>query len=97
MADRRKLGYIARFVVLGWVIIAAVAGIFIGLAHLLKNSTAALIVFEVIVYSAAFGFLGAQSYKWKGKRDGWPPHKCWGGTEQKKADEDGNAEDSAWG
>jgi len=72
MANRRKLSYIAGVIVLCWVAIGALIGIFVGLAHVLNNTTAAIIVFQLIIYSALFGFLGAQLYKWKGKRDGWP-------------------------
>jgi hypothetical protein len=97
MANRGKLTYIAGFVVLCWVIIAAVVGIFIGLAHLLHNSTAAVVVFDAVIYSAVFGFIGAQAFKWKGKRDGWPSHNGKGAAEDKTADQADNAEDGGWG
>lgn len=70
MADRRKLAYIAGVIVLCWVAIGALIGIFLGLARVFNNTTATIIVFQLIIYSALFGFLGAQLYKWKGKRDG---------------------------
>ncbi len=76
MVNRRKIAYIAGVAVLCWVAIGVLIGIFLGLAHLLNNTTATIIVFQLIVYSALFGFLGTQLYKWKGKRDGWPPAKA---------------------
>jgi hypothetical protein len=102
MANRTKLAYIAGVVVLCWVAIGALIGIFIGLAHMLNNTTATIIVFQLIIYSALFGFLGAQRYKWKGKRDGWPSGKSsdrsWGRVHGEKDPGPGKAEDadSGW-
>ena len=102
MANRRKLAYIAGVVVLCWVAIGALTGIFMGLAHVLNNTTATIIVFQLIIYSALFGFLGAQLYKWKGKRDGWPSSKSsdrsWGRVHHEKDRGPRNAEDadSGW-
>jgi hypothetical protein len=96
VANRRK--YIAGFIVLCWIAIAALIGIFIGLAHLLNNTTATIIVFQLIIYSGLFGFLGAHLFKWKGKRDGWPSRKRsdrgWGNPNHNGLNEPDEAEDS---
>ena len=89
MAHRRKAAYIARFVVLCWLAIAALIGIIVGLTYLLKSTLATIIVVQVIIYSALFGFLGAQRYRWK--RDGWPSDKRsdrrWGRADKNGANE----------
>ena len=101
MANRRKLSYIAGVVVLCWIGIAALIGILVGLAHVLNDTTATIIVFQLIVYSALFGFLGAQLYKWKGKPDGWPPaesnDRIWGGVHREKDCEPAKAGDAGSG
>ena len=98
MANRRKLSYIAGVIVLCWVAIGALIGIFVGLAHVLNNTTATIIVFQLLIYSALFGFLGAQLYKWKGKRDGWSSGKgndrSWGRVLGVKHRRPGKAEDA---
>jgi predicted membrane channel-forming protein YqfA (hemolysin III family) len=71
MANRRKLTYIVGFIVLCWVGIAVLIGIFMSLAHVLKNTTATIIVFQLVIYSCIFGVLGSLLYKWKRERDGW--------------------------
>jgi hypothetical protein len=102
MANRRKFRCIAGIIVLCWIAIAALIGIFIGLAHLLNNTTATIIVFQLIIYSGLFGFLGAQLYKWKAKRDGWPSrkrsHRGWENPDHKGLKEPEDAEDinSGW-
>jgi hypothetical protein len=102
MANRRKLAYIAGVIVLCWLVIGALIGIFLGLAHLLSNTTATIIVFQLIIYSALFGFLGTQLYQWKGKRDGWPSGKSsgrgWGRVHGENQREPGKAKDrgSGW-
>jgi len=103
MANIRKLRYVAGVVVLCWVVIGALIGIFLGLAHLLNNTTATIIVFQLIIYSALFGFLGTQLYKWKGKRDGWPTGKSsdrsWRRVHGEEARRPGRAEEdggSGW-
>lgn len=75
MANRRKLIYIARFVVLCWIAIAAFVGIVLGLAHLVKNNTVLLIMFLVAILSSLFGVLGSQVYMARSKRDEWPQAK----------------------
>jgi len=102
MANRRKLSYIAAVIVLCWVVIGALIGIFMGLAHVLNNTAATIIMFQLIIYSALFGFFGAQLYKWKGKRDGWPSGKgidrSWRqmrGGQRRRADK-GETADSGW-
>lgn len=102
MANRRKLAYTAGFIVLCWVAIAALIGIFVGLAHLLNNTTATIVLFHVVIYSGLFGFLATQLYKLNGKRDGWPSVKRsdrqWGGADSKRVNESEDAEDmgSGW-
>ncbi len=54
-----------------WAAIAAVIGIFVGLAHLLNSALATVVVFQLILLSCLFGFLGSQIYKRKDERDGW--------------------------
>ena len=101
MANRRKLAYIAGVVVLCWLAIGALIGIFVGLAHVLNNTTATIIVFQLIIYSSLFGFLGAQLYKGKGKQDGWPSSKSsdrsWGRVHAENQCEPGKAEDAGSG
>lgn len=102
MANRGEFTYIARFIVFCWIAIATLIGIFIGLAHLLNNTTATIIVFQLIIYSGFFGFLGAQLYKWKGRRDGWPSRarndRGWGNADNKGLNEHEDADDinSGW-
>src|SRR5437870_2634758 len=71
LVGRGILAYILRFVILGWAAIAACAGVVIGLAHLLKDTTLTIIVVQFVVYSCAFGFMGWQHYKSRDKREGW--------------------------
>ena len=63
MANRRKLFYVARFVVLCWLAIGVVIGVVIGLARILNNTTLTIIVVQVLMYSCFFGFIGWQLYK----------------------------------
>jgi len=76
-------------------------GIFIGLAHLLKNTTATIIVFQLVIYSCLFGLLGSQLYKWKGERDGWRPGKRsdrgWGRIDKKPTNDVDESEDTNTG
>lgn len=72
MANRSMAAYIGGSIVACWTAIAIIVGIFQMLAHFLKNDSAAIAIFLGIFYSCAFGFLGWQSWKLKGKRDGWP-------------------------
>jgi membrane protein implicated in regulation of membrane protease activity len=102
MADKRKLIYIIRFVFLGWAVIAACAGVVVGLAHLLKDTTLTIMVVQFVVYSGAFGFLGWQRYKDKDKREGWhfeeQKERGWasmvGGKRSRERDEE--EADSGW-
>jgi hypothetical protein len=75
MAARRKLTYVLGFIALCWVAIAAVVGIIIGVAQVLKNTTATIIVSQLLIYSCFFGFLGWQVYKSKSDRTGWHRRK----------------------
>lgn len=71
MAARERLFYVTKFIVLGWIAVAVVAGIVIGLARILKDTTLTIIVVQVVIYSCFFGVLGWQHYKWKSDRKGW--------------------------
>jgi hypothetical protein len=71
MVVSRKLSYVVRYVALGWIVLAAVIGIIVGLAHILKNTMATIMVSQLLIYSCLFGFLGWQLYKSKSERAGW--------------------------
>jgi hypothetical protein len=75
MANRGRIAYLVRFIVLCWIATGAVIGFFAALAHFVKSATALIIVFLVALYSCFFGVLGWQIYAWKGKGDGWPSGK----------------------
>ncbi len=71
VADRRKLAYILKFILLGWTVIAVLTGMVVGLAYLLQDTTLTILVVQFIVYSGAFGLMGWQHYKTKDKRRAW--------------------------
>jgi len=100
MANKRKPAYIVGFILLCWIAIAALMGIFMGLAHLLKSTTATIIVFQFIIYSAFFGFFGAQLYERKGRRDGWRSHarndRGWRNADEKGLNEHADDTDTGW-
>jgi predicted membrane channel-forming protein YqfA (hemolysin III family) len=79
MADRRTIRFVAGFIALCWIGIAALFGIVKGLAHILNNTILAVIVLQVIVYSVGFGFLGWVLYKSKSEREKWRAAKDGGG------------------
>ena len=99
--NRRKLAYIAGFIALCWIATAALIGIFVALAHLLKSTSATITLFLAVLYSCFFGLLGWQLYKWKGRRDGWPSGKQsdrhWRSADKKRTDEPEDAEDTGSG
>jgi hypothetical protein len=66
MADRKRLAYTARFVIVGWLVIAGVIGLGTGIYYLCgKNETLTIYVSQFLIYSGGFCFMGWQQYKWK--------------------------------
>jgi hypothetical protein len=68
MADRKKVAFIARFIILWWIAIAAFVGIVAGLGYVFKSAHVAVMIALALAYSCAFGFLGWQRYKEKHER-----------------------------
>jgi len=98
MADKRRVSYVLKFVALCWAAIAVLAGTVVALAHLLNDTTLTIIVFQVVIYSCLFGFLGWQQYKWKSERKRWHLGKnkgSWGGLNGSERD-DTEESDNGW-
>jgi hypothetical protein len=67
MANSRKITI--PFVVLGWTVTAAFAGAAVDLAHLLRESSLTILMFQFVVYSCGFGFCdGSATEKSTGER-----------------------------
>jgi hypothetical protein len=66
MADRKRLAYTARFVIVGWLVIAGVIGLGTGIYYLCgKNETVTIYALQFVIYSGGFCFMGWQQYKWR--------------------------------
>ena len=72
VANKRKLVYIAGFVAICWIVFAAMVGLVLALAHVLKSTNNGVTLFLILLYSCLFGVLGWQVYGFRRRPDGWP-------------------------
>ena len=95
---RRKRTYVLGFVLLFWIAIAAIVGLLVGLNHLLKNTTATIVVFQLVIYSWAIGFMASQLYKSKYEKcRSINRERGWAGSDRQRQTEADDCEDSTTG